>query len=254
VAVPSVSETVVAGRVASIASARAAALALALPLVFLHVDYQPGVTVSAGSTEAHVYLSDFAVLAVGLAALAAGLHSGFAPLRNGKLVWLAGGALVALVLAASLYPLALDETYHWRTHLVTAGKFAEYGLLAPAVPLLLRNRRDLQVVLVALTAWSAAATVVGVGGAATVVVGAPGGGGVVVAVASRWTGQAPKTKQGGATVAVVRTATCSPPPPRVSPITTATTRIAAASAAAVFPCLLILPPSVRCRDRGAPRG
>jgi O-antigen ligase len=143
-------------------SAGAAALAVALPLVFLHVDYQPGFTVSAGSTEAHLYLSDFAVLATGLAALAAGLRRGFSPLRAGRPIWLAGGALVFLVLAACLYPLALDETYRWRTHLVTAGKFAEYVLLALAVPLLVRSRRDLQAVLVALIAWSAAATVVGV--------------------------------------------------------------------------------------------
>ena len=145
-----------------IVSAGAAALALAIPLVFLHVDYQPGLTVSAGSTDAHLYLSDFAILATGLAALAAGLRDGFAPLRPGWPIWLAGGAFAALVLAASLYPVALDETYRWRTHLVTAGKFAEYGVLALAVPLLVRSRRDLQVVLVALVAWSAAATVVGV--------------------------------------------------------------------------------------------
>jgi O-antigen ligase len=146
----------------AVAARGAVVLALALPLVFLHVDYQPGVTVHAGSTDAHVYLSDLAVLAVGLVAFVAGLRHGFAPLRRGLAAWIAGGALVALVLAATLYPLALDETYHWRTHLVTAGKFAEYALLALAVPLLVRSRRELELVLLALIAWSAAATVVGV--------------------------------------------------------------------------------------------
>src|SRR5262249_54491648 len=61
----------------AVAAPGAVVLALALPLVFLHVDYQPGVTVHAGSTDAHVYLSDLAVLAVGLAALVAGLRHGF---------------------------------------------------------------------------------------------------------------------------------------------------------------------------------
>src|SRR5207237_5481233 len=60
------------------------------------------------------------------------------------------------------YPLLQDETYRWRSHLVTAGKFAEYGLLALAVPLLVRSRQRLEPALLALITWSAAATVVGV--------------------------------------------------------------------------------------------
>ena len=147
-AVRSVSGAGLAGRAAIleglVASAGAIVVALAIPMVFLHVDYQPSVTISAGSIAADVSLADFAVLAVALAALAAGLRRGFGPLRAGWAVWIAGGALVALVLAASFYPLALDETYDWRTHLVTAGKFAEYGVLAPALPLLVRSRRDFQ--------------------------------------------------------------------------------------------------------------
>src|SRR5436305_9197167 len=96
-----------------IASPVAIVLAHAIPLVFLHVDYQPGFTISAGSTDAHVYLSDLAVLATAVAALATGIRDGFGALRAGWPIWAAGGAFLALVLAASFYPLALDEPYHW---------------------------------------------------------------------------------------------------------------------------------------------
>ena len=51
------------------ASLGAWVLAIALPIVLVHVDFQPGFTVTAGSTHAHIVLSDLAVLAV----LAAGI-------------------------------------------------------------------------------------------------------------------------------------------------------------------------------------
>ena len=99
-----------------------------------------------GSTTVNAYLSDFAVLAVVvLAAGRGGAGDGFAPLaararRSGSpvalfLVWVVrrGRATAGCTRAA----------YAWQTHGVTAAKFAEYALLAPAVPLLLRRARDL---------------------------------------------------------------------------------------------------------------
>jgi O-antigen ligase len=136
-------------------------LAAALPVLFLHVDYQPGVTLHLGSASAHVVLSDVAVLAVAAVALAAGIRHGFAPLRAGRPVWIAGGLFLADVAAGSAYPRLWSSGYDWATHAVTAAKFAEYGLLALAVPLLLRTRRDVDIVLVTLVAWSVAATVAG---------------------------------------------------------------------------------------------
>jgi O-antigen ligase len=44
---------------------------------------------------------------------------------------------------------------------VTAAKFAEYALLAPALPLLIRRTRDLVLPLLSLAVWSALATIVG---------------------------------------------------------------------------------------------
>ena len=52
--------------------------------------------------------------------------------------------------------------YDWHTHAVTAAKFAEYALLAPAVPLLLRRSHEVLVCAWSLVLWSALATVAGI--------------------------------------------------------------------------------------------
>jgi O-antigen ligase len=137
-------------------------LAAALPILFLHVDYQPGFTVDLGAASAHVVLSDIVLLAVGVAALAAGVRRGFAPLRIGLPIWIAGALFLVDVGAASVYPKLWTSDYAAGTHAVTAAKFAEYALLALAVPLLVRSRRDVDVVLFGLVGWSVAATVAGV--------------------------------------------------------------------------------------------
>src|SRR5437764_7424574 len=66
---------------------RALVVAAAIPLLFLHVSYQPGLAV--GSVNA--YLSDVAVLAVVVAALVVGARTGFGPLRAGLPIWVALG-------------------------------------------------------------------------------------------------------------------------------------------------------------------
>jgi O-Antigen ligase len=137
-------------------------LAAALPFLFLHIDFQPGFTLELGPASAHVVLADFAVLVVAATALVAGVRRGFAPLAAGWPVWLAGGLFVCLVGAASVYPRIWDSAYDVSTHAVTAAKFGEYALLAPAIPLLLRGPRDLEIVLGALIVWATAAAVVGV--------------------------------------------------------------------------------------------
>ena len=68
-------------------------LAAAIPVLFLHVHYQPGFGVGFGSTTLNAYLSDFAVLAVVVVALWSGFRDGFAPLVRGRWLWLAAGAL-----------------------------------------------------------------------------------------------------------------------------------------------------------------
>ena len=135
----------------------AVVLALALPPLFLHASFQP----SLGIGSAQGMLSDFAVAAVVVAALVEGVRLGFAPLRPGRWLWLAGIAFSAWIAIAVLYGHARFGAYPWHRHGVTAAKWYEYMLLAPAVPLLVRRRRDLELVLLSLALWSAAATIVG---------------------------------------------------------------------------------------------
>jgi O-Antigen ligase len=136
-------------------SVGAVVLAVTLPIVFLHVNYQP----SFGVGPATVKLSDVMVLLTALAAVAAVRTRGLAPLRPGLPIWVAAALFLLWIAAATLYP---SHPYPFRTHAVTAGEFAEYALLAPAVPLLVRRRAEAVLALGTLVVWSVAATLVGV--------------------------------------------------------------------------------------------
>jgi O-Antigen ligase len=138
-----------------------AVLALAIPLVFLHATYQPTVSIGFGPTTVDVTLADLAVAAVAVVALLEGLRTGFAALTAGRWALLAAAAYAVLILVAVTYPLLRDEPYDWHVHLVSALKWAWYGLLAPATLLLVRRERDGVLLLQALVAWSVAATVWG---------------------------------------------------------------------------------------------
>jgi len=106
-------------------------LAIAVPLVFLHVRYQPSLAVPLGAT---LKLQDVAVLAVVIAAVVSAVRSGIDPLRSSRWVWAATFLFLAWIVAATFYPLLSTRTYAWRTHAVTAVEFGLYALLAPAVP------------------------------------------------------------------------------------------------------------------------
>ena len=147
--------------VASLSSPGTLVLAAALPILFLHVRFQPGFTLDAGSTSVHVVLSDLAVLAVAAVALWVWVRDR-PSLAAGRWVWIATVAFLVWDFAAVVYPLALDESYDWHTHLVTAGKFAEYALLAPAFVVLVRRGADLELVVWTLVLWSVAASAVAV--------------------------------------------------------------------------------------------
>lgn len=135
-------------------------LLAAVPLLFLHVQYSPGFDVSLGSTAVSVELSDLALLAVVAAALATG---GFQRLAAGRAVWIAAAALLALILAATVWGRLLHDEYPLADHLVTAAKYGEYALLAPAAVLLVRGVASVRLVLAVVVAWSAVASAYGVG-------------------------------------------------------------------------------------------
>ncbi len=124
------------------------ALALAIPFLFLHIKYQPGVRVPLGSTHLGLELSDLAVVVVALVALRDGLRHGFGRLRPALSLWIAAALLLVWIFVRS----------QSLTHLVTAAKFAEYGLLAVSLPLILRRREEWELVAAVIVAWSVAAT------------------------------------------------------------------------------------------------
>src|SRR5213593_2516196 len=67
-------------------------VAAAIPLLFLHAEFQPALSVGVGGTTVDAYLSDFALLAVVATALAVGINSGWTPLRPGLPIWSAAAA------------------------------------------------------------------------------------------------------------------------------------------------------------------
>lgn len=138
-------------------AAGAILLALAVPPLFLHARYSPGFSV--GSVD--VELADVAVAAVAVASLAQARATGVAPVRGARAVLAAAAALLLLVLAATLWGPLVTAGYPLGANLVTAAKYAEYAVLLAAVPLLLRRRADLDLLLAAVVAWSAAATLWG---------------------------------------------------------------------------------------------
>jgi O-antigen ligase len=133
----------------------------AVPFLFLHVSFQPGVSVAIGGSTVHAYLSDVAVMAVVVAAVIAGLQTGWRPLAPARLLWITAGALLAWIVLSLAWGRHLSSAYPLGTHAVTAAKYMEYALLAPALALLLRTRRDVVTVLWAIAGWSAVASVVG---------------------------------------------------------------------------------------------
>jgi O-antigen ligase len=140
------------------AAPRALVVAAAIPLLFLHVSYQPGVSV--GPVDA--YLSDFAVLAVVVTALVVGARTRFGALAPGRALWIAIACFLLWMFVEVGLGHAHAASYATRDHLVTAAKFAEYALLAPSVALVLRTRDDLLLAAWALVLWSCFATIVGV--------------------------------------------------------------------------------------------
>ena len=132
--------------------------ALCVPLVFLHADYQPSFTVSLGGSDATLYLSDLAVLAIGAVGAVAGIRLGFAPLRAGRAIWISSAVFLAFVLAGTAVGAATTDGYPLADNLLTTAKLTEYALLALAAPLAIRGAQELTPLLVVLTAWSTAAT------------------------------------------------------------------------------------------------
>ena len=143
-------------------SSEALVLALCVPLLCVHERYNPDVSIAAGPTSVSIALSDVAVLIILVAAARAAQRLGIEPLRRGGWTLAAAATLIGLIVAGTLAGPILTEGYPLARSLVSAAKFAEYGALAFAVPLIVRRRADALAVAVAVTAVGALAAIVGV--------------------------------------------------------------------------------------------
>jgi hypothetical protein len=133
------------------ASPAALVLACAVPFVFLHAHYQPHV--AAGQVD--VDLTDLAMLAALLAGVWDGRARGWAPLRAGARIWPPLAGFLVLLLLSLAWARYEDPAYAVGSHLVSALKFCEYAVLAPAAALALRTRPDRRVFLWAVALWTA---------------------------------------------------------------------------------------------------
>lgn len=143
------------------ASREALVLALAAPLLFLHRAYQPSLGVHLGGTTVTAYLADFAMLAIVVAAFSA-LRHGVPRLAPALPLWVVGVIFLGWIAVEVLYGHHRAAAYPTSTHAVTAAKFAEYALLAPAIALIVRGAGDLLALLWSLALWNAVATVLGI--------------------------------------------------------------------------------------------
>jgi O-antigen ligase len=134
-------------------------LAAAIPFLFFHERYQPEASVGVGATTIDVRLSDVAVLVVLLAALVAATRHGIARLGAARWLWIWGAALLAWLAFQTFRPVSLDDAL-FDDHLVSFLKLVEYGLLALAVPLLVRRSADLTILLGGLVLWAGVAVAV----------------------------------------------------------------------------------------------
>jgi O-antigen ligase len=134
-------------------------LAAALPFLFLHERFQPEASVAIGSTSAEIRVSDVALLVVVLAAAWSAARGGLSRLRPALALWIWGAALFAWLAFEALRPVSIDDD-EFADHVVSFVKLGEYALLALVVPLLVRRRTDLTILLGALVLWSAVATAV----------------------------------------------------------------------------------------------
>jgi hypothetical protein len=131
-------------------------VAAAIPFLFLHRHYSPSVSVGRGSA----YLSDIAVLAIVVAALACA-RARVARLHETRSIWIAWGALAVLIVAGTAWGALRFGAYPAGTHAVTGAKWIEYMLLAPALVLIADDLRSLRLWAAALIGWSCVVTAVG---------------------------------------------------------------------------------------------
>ncbi len=132
-------------------------LAITIPLLFVHERFQPTYVLELGTTSVDVRLSDAAIIAVVVVALATAVRIGISRLRPGRFLWISGLALLLWLAFGTLRPASLDDA-RFDDHLVSFLKLCEYALVAVAVPLLVRRTSDLNIVVGSTVVWAGVAS------------------------------------------------------------------------------------------------
>ena len=127
-------------------------LAAAIPFLFFHERYQPEASVGVGATTIDVRLSDVAVLVVLIAAVVAATRHGIA--RLGAAHGCGSGEPRCSPGSRSRRSVGLARRRALRRPPRQLLKLVEYGLLALAVPLLVRRSADLTILLGGLVLWA----------------------------------------------------------------------------------------------------
>ncbi|HST14227.1 MAG TPA: hypothetical protein VLJ44_05180, partial [Gaiellaceae bacterium] len=143
-------------REARAASGSALVLAVAVPFVFLHPSYQPSVTHGSVAID----LSDLALAAVVVAAFWTLRRNGPAALAAQPVLWLLFAAFLIWLVASIGWATHYDPNYPLHSRVISAFKYVEFAMLAPAAALVLRKAADRNALLLAIAAWSAFLTVV----------------------------------------------------------------------------------------------
>jgi O-antigen ligase len=122
-------------------------LGAAVPFLLLHADHQPQAELGSVSVK----LSDVLLLAVAVTTAVA-LARSPRTLRRSLPVVVPIAALLVWVFASVALGAAADRPYDTGAHLVSAAGFAEYAVLALAVPVLVRSGAELRFLLWTLAA------------------------------------------------------------------------------------------------------
>lgn len=133
-------------------------LAAAVPPLFLHATYSPTLSIPFGGTAIDLTLADLAIALVVGFAVTELVRGGAGSLRRARGLLLATGVFALVTLLSLFTPLLLGEDYPFTVRAVSLGKFWWYGLLAPAVLLLVRGLDDLRPLARSVVIWSGVAT------------------------------------------------------------------------------------------------
>jgi len=143
-------------REARTASGGALVLAVAIPFVFLHPKYQP--SLAHGSVG--INLTDLALAAVVVAGVWTLRRDGPGALVAQPVLWGLFAVFLIWLVASIAWATHDDPNYPLHSRVVSAFKYVEFALLAPAAAVVVRKPADRSALLFSIVAWSSFLTAI----------------------------------------------------------------------------------------------